>query len=160
MLQPSRDLLFYQAPQCHAEFVIHAEGIALQGEIVAHLHRLEVRSEVAVVLSGYRDVAAVIDARVALHAPRQRLHEGEVLVVEELVNLHVAAQYALIVLTDPHDAVVVQHCFYVHAQMRVVVKYLFHFLLLSGMPRSHTRAPPHNRKVRLAYGPTLDHFSR
>ena len=132
MLQPSRDLLLYQATQCHAEFVIHAEGIALQAEIVAHLHRFEVRSEVAVVLSGYGDVAAVIDARVALHAPRQRLHEGEVLVVEELLTLHVAAQYALIVLTRLHYAVVVQHCFYVHAQMRVVVKYLFHLFTAFG----------------------------
>ena len=31
-------LFLYQATQCHAEFVIHAEGIALQGEVFSQVH--------------------------------------------------------------------------------------------------------------------------
>ena len=52
------------------KFTIDPEGIALDAETIIDLQRFEVQSEVAVVLTGNRDVLAVEHARVALHAPR------------------------------------------------------------------------------------------
>ena len=92
MLQPSRDLLLYQATQCHAEFVIHAEGVALQGQVFSHRHRTEVRMIAAVSPACHRDVTPAEDARITPHSLVScRLYEGEMLVVEELLTLHVAA---------------------------------------------------------------------
>ena len=88
-------LLLYQATECYANLIVNSEGITLQAEVLADLHRLEVQAVGAVVLTRHGDVLAVEHLRVALHAPRQRFHEGEVLVVEVFVALHVAAQHAL-----------------------------------------------------------------
>ena len=73
------------------KFKVHAEGIALDAETSTRLQGFEVQAQRAVVLTSDRDVLAVEHLRIALHAPRQRLHEGEVLVVAELLTLHVAA---------------------------------------------------------------------
>ena len=79
------------------KFKVHAEGIALEAKVRTKLwHRLEVQAVGAVVLTRNGDVLAVEHLRIALHAPRQRLHESEVLVVEEFVALYVAAQHARI----------------------------------------------------------------
>ena len=68
-------LIPYQALQSFMKFTIDPEGIALDAETIIDLQRFEVRSEVAVVLTGNRDVLAVEHARIALHAPGQRLDE-------------------------------------------------------------------------------------
>ena len=62
----------------------------LQAEALARLQRLEVQTIGAVVLTRHGDVLAVEHLRIAFRAPRLRLHERKVLVVEEIVALHVA----------------------------------------------------------------------
>ena len=52
-------LLPYQAQKCFEEFEVDLEGIAISAEVLADLHRLEVRAQRAVVLTGDRDVLAV-----------------------------------------------------------------------------------------------------
>ena len=44
---------------------VNLEGIGLDAEVLVNLHRLEVRSERAVVLTGDRDVPPVEESRVA-----------------------------------------------------------------------------------------------
>ena len=55
----------YQALQRPHQFRSHTGGIALHAETGIHLHRLEVRSEAAVVLTRYSNVLAYVDVRVA-----------------------------------------------------------------------------------------------
>ena len=57
------------------KFTIDPEGIALDAETIIDLQRFEVQSVGAVVLTRHGDVLAVEHARVALHAPGQRLDE-------------------------------------------------------------------------------------
>ena len=94
------------------KFTIHSEGIALDAETIIDLQRLEVQAQCAVVLTGNRDVLAVEHARIALHAPGQRLDECVVRVArEELIDgaLLVELQNALITLARLHLAVAVQN---------------------------------------------------
>ena len=49
----------YQAQECFEEFEVDLEGIAIGAEVLVDLHRLEVRAQRAVVLTGDRDVLAV-----------------------------------------------------------------------------------------------------
>ena len=70
------------------QFYVHTEGVALDAHI--RWQRAEVRLERAVWTTRNGDVLALVKARVALRRPGQHLREGEVLVVEEFVALHVA----------------------------------------------------------------------
>ena len=88
--------LLYQALECPEQFVEHTECIAVGAEVLADLQVLEVRAERAVVLTGDRDVLAVEESRVALSGPGQRLYEGVVLVVIEILALDVTAQDACV----------------------------------------------------------------
>ena len=49
----------YQAQECFEEFEVDLEGIAIGAEVLVDLHRLEVRAQRAVVLTGDIDVLAV-----------------------------------------------------------------------------------------------------
>ena len=60
-------LFLYQALQCHANFVVNSEGVALNLKPGNSLKFLEVQSEAAVRATGYGDVLAVEQARVAFH---------------------------------------------------------------------------------------------
>ena len=96
----------YEALQCHAKFVIHSEGIAVDAEILANLHRLEVRPKTSIVPTGDGDELTVEDMQVAL-ASRNRLRLDERVVsveAEELVDdgIRVAAQHARNLLTGCH----------------------------------------------------------
>ena len=77
---------------------VNLEGIGLDAEVLVNLHRLEVRSERAVVLTGDRDVLAVEESRVALSAPGQCLYKCEVFVTAEFLTVDITAQEAMIVL--------------------------------------------------------------
>ena len=121
------------------KFTIHSEGIALDAEIIIDLQRFEVQSVGAVVLTGNRDVLAVEHARIALHAPRQRLDECVMRIArEELIDgaLLVELQKALITLARFHLAVAVQNGLNVTAQVCVGVPnifiVLFHFYIRFG----------------------------
>ena len=119
-------LLFpYQALQSFMKFKIHAEGIALEAKVRVKLwHLLEVQAQCAVVLTGNRDVLAVEHARIALHAPGQRLDESIMRIArEELVDgaLLIELQNALITLARLHLAVAVQNGLHVTAQVCVGV---------------------------------------
>ena len=159
-------LFLYQATECQAKLVVHSEGIALEAEAFACFQGLEIRAVVAVVLSGHGDVLAAEHARIAFHIPGLRLCEGEVLGIEEVLADVIATENTLIALAILSDTVAGQLRLQIHAQVRVVVPNFFCILLIHIIisfrenPRSHTRAPPHNGEVRLAYGPTLDHFPR
>ena len=114
------------------KFKVHAEGIALEAKVRTKLwHRLEVQAEVAIVLTRYGDVLAVKHLRIALHAPRQRLDEGEVILVAELLAEHVATEHTGIAFAGLGIAVATQLGLQIHAEMRVVVPefliVLFHF---------------------------------
>ena len=78
------------------KFKIDIEGVALDAEPLRDLQRLEVRTEAAVWTSRDRDVLAVEESRVALSGPGQRLYEGVVLVVIEILALDVTAQDACV----------------------------------------------------------------
>ena len=70
-------LIPYQALQSLMKFTIHSESIALEAKVRVKLwHRLEVQAQCAVVLTGNRDILAVENARIALHALGQRLDES------------------------------------------------------------------------------------
>ena len=114
-------LFLYQATECQTDFVIHAEGVAFDAEAGACLQGAEVQAECAVVSSCNGDVLAGEDARVALYGPGQRLRERVVLVVVELVNVHVAAQDALVRLLHLHDAVAAEVGLQVTAKNRVLI---------------------------------------
>ena len=58
------------------KFTIDPEGIALDAETIIDLQRFEVQSVGAVVLTRHGDVLAVEHARIALHAPGQRLYNS------------------------------------------------------------------------------------
>ena len=122
---PDRFYLFsYKAFQCLADLACHLEGIAIDGEVLVHLHGAEVRAQRAVVLAGDGDVLAAEEAGVALACPGQRLDEGVVRVAVEVVvdvALAIAAQHARIVLARLHRAVGAQDGLQVHAQFGVGV---------------------------------------
>ena len=44
----ARKLLLYEATECLADFVVHAEGIALDSEAPTHRHAPEVQTQAAV----------------------------------------------------------------------------------------------------------------
>ena len=127
-------------------------------EVARYLYRLEVRLQRAVLSTRNRDVLAVVDARVALREPGLRLDERVVLVKQEIVTLNVAADDASVVLTSLHYAVAAQNSFQVAAEI-CVLKHNCN--VLPGKTSVSHEAPCRTtRKVRLAYGPTLDPFSR
>ena len=122
------------------KFKIHAESIALEAKVRVKLwHRLEVQAQCTVVLTGNRDVLAVEHARIALHAPGQRLDESIMRIArEELVDgaLLVELQNALITLARLHLSVAVQNGLNVTAQVCVGVPnifiFLFHYIIAFG----------------------------
>lgn len=122
------------------KFKVHAEGVALEAKVRVKLwHRLEVQAQCAVVLAGNRDVLAVEHARIALHAPGQRLDESVMRIArEELIDgaLLVELQNALITLARLHLSVAVQNGLYVTAQVCVGVPnifiFLFHYIIAFG----------------------------
>ena len=122
------------------KFKVHAESIALEAKVRVKLwHLLEVQSQCAVVLTGNRDVLAVEHARIALHAPGQRLDESVMRIArEELIDgaLLVELQNALITLARLHLSVAVQNGLYVTAQVCVGVPnifiFLFHYIIAFG----------------------------
>ena len=122
------------------KFKVHAESIALEAKVRVKLwHLLEVQAQCAVVLTRHGDVLAVEHARIALHAPGQRLDESVMRIArEELIDgaLLVELQNALITLARLHLAVAVQNGFNVTAQVCVGVPnifiVLFHFYIRFG----------------------------
>ena len=122
------------------KFKVHAESIALEAKVRVKLwHRLEVQAQCAVVLTRHGDVLAVEHARIALHAPGQRLDECVMRIArEELIDgaLLVELQKALITLARLHLAVAVQNGLNVTAQVCVGVPnifiVLFHFYIRFG----------------------------
>ena len=106
------------------KFKIDIEGVALDAEPLRDLQRLEVRTEAAVWTSRDRDVLAVVDARIALHHPRQRLDEREVgIATAEIIHLSIliAAQHTRILLAGLHPTGAVHDGFQVYAQFCVTV---------------------------------------
>ena len=116
-----RLLTLYKALECLTQFVAHSDGIAVNREVMAHLYRAEVQAQRTIVTAGDGDVLACEDARVALHGPGQRLDERVVLIVAEVVNVHLAAQDAGVVLLGPHDAVAAEDGLQVTAKNRVLI---------------------------------------
>ena len=110
-------LFLYKATKCYANLVEHSEGKALHAEAFACLQRFEIQAVGAVVLTSDGDVLTVEHARVALHGPGQRLREGEVVVVEEVLADDVATQHALVALAGLGLAVAAQLGFQTHAQL-------------------------------------------
>ena len=119
-------LLLYQAQECFEQFEVDLEGIAIGAEVLVDFHRLEVRAQRAIVLSGDRDVVAVEESRVALSAPGQGLDEGEVLVGAEFIIIDVTAQDAMIVLAGLQATVAAEDGFQIHGEFRVAVPALEH----------------------------------
>jgi len=118
--------LLYQAFECFMKFEVNLEGIGLDAEVLVDLHRLEVRSECAVVLTGDRDVPAVEESRIALSAPGQGFYKGEVLVGAEFIIIDVTAQNAMIVLAGLQATVAAEDGFQIHGEFRVSVPALEH----------------------------------
>ena len=113
----------YKATKCPEQFVGHAAGIVLHVESRARVYRSEVRAVGAVVLTRNGNVLAHVDARIALADGwcQTLFTEREMLVVEEIVNLHVAAQHAQVALTCLHAQVVAEHRLQVYTDLCVQV---------------------------------------
>ena len=149
----------YTALECLAQFVHHADGVAVDAEVPAYLHGLEVRAERAVVLSCNGDVLACEDARVALLGPGQRFDERVVRVTVEILiddGFRVEAQYSLILLARLHCTVAAQNGLHVAAKICVVKHCNGSFREKSSVSHEEPYRP--TGEVRLAYGPTLDPF--
>ena len=107
----------YKAIERLAQLVAHSDGIAVDREVLVDPQRLEVGAQAAVIPTGYRDVLAVEDLRIALRAQGQRLDERVVRVaIVKLLHLclRVAPQHAQILLARLHAAVAAKDCFHVH----------------------------------------------
>ena len=122
----------YQAFERPEQFVSHTGSILRDGEISTHLHRLKVRSIRAVIPASDCNIIALVNVRIPFASRwRQRLDEGEVILVTELLAEHVATEHTGIALAGLGIAIATQLGFQIHAQMRVVVPnfsmILFHF---------------------------------
>ena len=156
--------ILYQALERPEQFVGYTAGILRDAEILVDLHGLEVRAVGAVVVARDRDVLSVVDLRIVLLGRLgQGFDEGKVIFVAELLAEHVATEHTGIALAGLGVAVATQLGFQIHAEVRVVVPefliVLFHFNKSVRECLGLTRGPLRpTGEVRLAYGPTLDHF--
>lgn len=129
------------------------------------MHRLKVRALRAIIASGNRYALTVEHLRIVLNRRLWwHLNECKVLVVQKLIALHIAAQHAHIVLTSLRLSILAKQCFQIHANIRVRFQTFLiyiHDSILSGKASASHEGPFRTTgKVRLAFGPTLDHFSR
>ncbi len=91
-------------------------------EVLADLHRAEVRVERAVGPSGDGDELSAEHVRIALAGGLwQRLEEGEMIVEVELLARLIAAKHAQIALASLCAAVATKDSFQIHARMRVAI---------------------------------------
>ena len=148
-------LLLYKAFQSFIKFAIHLEGIVADTHVC--WHRPEVRVKRAVRPARDGDEPSLKELRVALGRFGLRLDEGEMLPA-------VACEHARVILLSFCPAVAYQNGFQVDAKLRVTVENrifgkhcFFSFRNTPGLTRGPLRP---TGEVRLAYGPTLDHFPR
>lgn len=124
------DLFPYEAIECQADFVVHAERIVLHVEVLVRPQFLEIQPEASVLPARSRDVPSVENMRVAPAVLlRHRLGEGVLLIATEFVDHLVAAKHALVRLAHHHPAVAAQQRLQVYAEFRVRVPTLVSVIL-------------------------------